>query len=61
MRQKREARGKPLDPTKARSILDKLFKGKDERTIAGEENVANSTVYKIAQAFPLFFRNSNLD
>lgn len=62
MRHKRERTiGIMLNPEKYKSIMSKLFSGKDERTIASEEHVANSTVYKIAQSFPLFFRNSNLE
>lgn len=61
MRYKKEARGKPLDPEKGRSILDKLFLNRDQREIAREEGVAHSTVYKLATSFPLFFRNPSIN
>lgn len=55
MRQKKEQRGKRLDPSVNRSIFEKLFQGLRTNRIAEEEGVSHSTVAKIRASLPLFF------
>lgn len=52
---KKEQRGKPLNPSKGRNILQKLFAGGRTNSIAEEEGVHPSTVSKIKGSLPLFF------